>query len=127
MTNDRTVHLFSDDLLSKWGFSDGDVLSDPLYDLADERGLNWTKEKGLDKRAVLIRAVKEYLLPALDQRVEVETLLTSHNPIRATKIDGVEVDVLEDDTSRFHLTPEYVEVPLEVLYGWWIESGRERD
>jgi hypothetical protein len=117
----ETVHLFSQGLLSKWGFSDGDVLDDPLWDEADRRG---DDPRGHDEHAVLIRAVREYLLPRLDQSVEVETTSTIHNPIRATKVDGVEVEVDgNSDYDDIHLTPEWVEVPLAVLYEWWVSPN----
>lgn len=105
--SDRTLTLFSSDLLSKHGFNDGDS-PDEVWDLLDTAGRadvmrNW--------REVLLHLVEERLLPALDQRVEVYRLGTSHNPIRALTIDGVDVESMGD--AVVELTPESVEVPME--------------
>lgn len=113
-----SVTLFSDGLLSKWGFSDGDVLDEPLWDHADELGIN---PRGGDIHAVLIRAVHEYLLPALDQDVQVYEIGTIHNPIRARTVDGVEVDTYTA-TPTIALTPDHVDVPMDVLWAWFVET-----
>lgn len=59
----KTVRLSGFDLLSKFGFNDGDLMKD---------------------HDTLVKAVREHLLPLLDPRVEIYEIGTSHNPIRVT-------------------------------------------
>lgn len=117
--------LISSGLLSKWGFCDGNVLEDDLYDELEEIGF-WDADLrsvgdpaaafSLEDRT-LIRLVREYLLPVLDQKVEVIEISSSHNPIRASKVDGVDVErCWYGDQPDPALTPESVVVPTaEVL------------
>jgi hypothetical protein len=113
------IRLYSDGLLSKWGFGDGDCLDEVLWDRCDELGL---RADG-DEHAVLIRAVREYLLPALAEHhdVVVFEIDTIHNPIRADTIDGIEIPPF-DSSFEMALTPEYVDVPFEVLWQWYLET-----
>jgi len=76
----ETVHLFTESLLSKWGFHDGDQL-DWL----------WSHHRKYDKHAVLIECVKRKMLPALTQKVEIREIGCCHNPCRAGTVDGVDV------------------------------------
>lgn len=109
----KELVLTSDGLLSKWGFWDGDE-PDELLDLMDERDMpyptidQWT--------AVLRRLVREYLLPAIDQRVEVVEIETSHNPIRARTVDGANIEDQWRTTATTALTPETVSVPIEDVF-----------
>jgi hypothetical protein len=117
--------LISSGLLSKWGFSDGDVLDDDLYEELQEIGFWEADLRSVGDPAeafslsdrVLIRLVREYLVPALDQDVEVVEIGSSHNPIRASKVDGVDVEgCWLGDQPDPALTPESVVVPTaEVL------------
>lgn len=99
--------LFSADLLSKWGFNDGD---DP------EVWLDYCEANGIDYNTVdfpLVELVRRYLLPALDQDVTVVEIETIHNPIRAETVDGIDVtEAWMGSTPEPHLTPERVDVPL---------------
>jgi major membrane immunogen (membrane-anchored lipoprotein) len=74
--------LYADDLLSKWGFSDGDRLSDWVYDRLNRFDFEY------DNHKVLEELVKRYLLPKLDKKVEIYFISTIHNPVRAEMIDG---------------------------------------
>lgn len=97
----ETVTLFADGLLSKWGFCDGDLL-DWLYEFGEH-----------DEHAVLCAIVRQKLLPALAQKVEVEEISTIHNPIRARTVDGKDVTHLHYDSSlrtEGLLTPASVDV-----------------
>lgn len=93
-----TLILFTDGLLSKWGFDDGDPF-DPVYEWFHEQHgdslMNHcdcpTFDLGVDDRELLVELVKRHVLPVLDQRLEVEVIGTIHNPIRACSIDGVPV------------------------------------
>lgn len=102
------LHLFAESLFSKWGFNDGDI-PDHIADALDDAGLptnGW--------RVVLCRLVREHLVPALDQRVEVTEIETCHNPIRASTVDGVDVeDCWYGDVPKPALTPDAVEIPLD--------------
>lgn len=95
------VTFFTESLLSKWGFSDGDLL-------------DWLYEFGIrDKHAVLCAVVRQKVLPALAQRVEVDEIGTCHNPIRARTVDGKDVTHMHYDAvlhTKGMLTPESVDV-----------------
>jgi len=84
-----TFTLTAEDLASKWGFADGDLFFDFLWDhdLGD-----------VDKHRVLVEAVRRYLLPLLPG-VQVYEIETIHNPIRTEDtIPGDDVAVtIEDD------------------------------
>lgn len=96
----ETVTLFAYGLLSKWGFCDGGEL-------------DWLFDFGIrDKHAVLCAVVRQKLLPALAQKVEVEEISTCHNPIRARTVDGKDVTNLWYDAAfeKKLLTPDSVTV-----------------
>lgn len=104
--------LRSDCLLSKWGFNDGDE-PDYWLDWCDEQGIDYNA-RGWHWHTTLRRLVRKYLAPKLDQRVELVDIETTHNPIRAETVDGVEVDWYA--ASPITLTPDHVEIPFpEVL------------
>jgi hypothetical protein len=120
---DATITLHTDGLYSKWGFGDGDVLDDVLYDLG--YGDQWEKERAwinadhsrfsFDHR-VLIRVVHHVVVPALAAHHQiggVYTIHTIHNPVRATHCDGVEIDTYNGPASG--LTPATVEVPVDLI------------
>jgi len=83
MTN---LILRADGLLSKWGFRDGDVLSEYLYENMTEYNEYTAVVK--DHHA-LEELVKRYLLPKLKKKVEIQFIETIHNPVRAEMIDGI--------------------------------------
>lgn len=93
------MRFYTDSLLSKWGFGDGDMLDDLLFD----NGLPYGHD-------VLIRVVRNKILPVIQQNVEVYEISTNHNPIRAKAVDGIEVDDYNYNPN-IKLTPEYVDVP----------------
>ena len=108
----ESLYLPAEGLLSKWGFNDGDE-PDDFLDWCEEQGIPYD---GLDWKLMLRRLVREYLIPALDQRVEVVEVDTAHNPIRAASVDGEDVTgcwVGADDDPE--LTPYGVEVSYEVV------------
>jgi hypothetical protein len=82
--------LFAVSLCSKWGFADGDLLtSDPYYEwLLQDLGVDQRRPLFMFQHEVLCDLVEKYLLPLLPVPVTVERVSTSHNPIRATSIDG---------------------------------------
>jgi hypothetical protein len=106
-----SLTLFSSGLLSKWGFSDGDI-PDQLLDWCDTRSIPYPA----DWHATLRHLVREHLIPALDQTVTVTEIETSHNPIRAETVDGVDVtECWSGDQDEPTLTPEFVDVPYSVV------------
>lgn len=72
------LHALS--LCSRYGFSDGDLLSDEDFDARLYQGDGMYISDDLP----LMAAVRKYLVPKLDPRVEIEEICTHHNPIRAT-------------------------------------------
>lgn len=103
-----TYTLFASGLLSKFGFSDGDLLDDYAFDEV--------LPEDLSRHVPLIAAVRKYLLPALDSRVEVEEIDTIHNPIRAT-----------DETRQYVDESVSVEVTFEQIMDAYREAeGVER-
>jgi hypothetical protein len=75
--------MYADDLLSKWGFGDGDRLSDFMYEN------NSKFESKVDSHKLLEELVKIYLLPKLKDKVEIFYVQSNHNPVRAEMINGV--------------------------------------
>lgn len=110
MSDEPSITLHSAGLLSKWGFNDGDA-PDAWLDWLDERGIPYGNDVWRE-RWPLVQLVLRYLIPQLDQPVEVYEISTCHNPIRAYSINGVEVDGTEDDSD---LTPESVNVPFSAV------------
>ncbi len=92
-------------LLSKWGFGDGSMLDDLIFDAGIE----------LDEHELLIRVVRSFVLPQIDQHVDVFEIGSIHNPIRADAVDGKKVDNYSDDHGVPPLTPEFVDVPDDVI------------
>lgn len=115
----KELVLTSESLLSKCGFNDGDEPEDLLV-LLDDVGVLGGYDYYLPDKVwhnVLCRLVREWLLPRLDQHVEVEVLDTNHNPIRARTVNGRDVSRLWHRTQepRPDLTPESVRVPIDVV------------
>lgn len=122
-----TVGFPTSGLLSKWGFGDGDMLDDWLFDHGFRRPDSWepNPEHPLPKwnhdedphgfrHRVLIRVVREHVLPAIEQDIEVYEISTNHNPIRARTVNGAEWDAYTASVDGV-LTPEWVEVGEDVL------------
>jgi hypothetical protein len=110
------VRLDTGGLMSKWGFDDGDpfIEHDDLYPAID----------GVDSRTLLVELVKQFVLPVLDQAVEVEVIGTCHNPVRACRVDGVHIQ----DEVHYGRLPEPVELTpdcVEVPYAQVIEVAAE--
>ena len=105
--------LHSHGLLSKWGFDDGRP-PDTVLDAFDAAGIDYNRDTW---ERTLCRLVRKHLLPALDQRVQVEEIGTSHNPIRATAIAGVhvsdDVHYAREEWSGPDLTPSWVVVSVD--------------
>lgn len=68
------IILHASDLYSKWGFQDGDLLMDTQFDEQLEK---------MDDHKALESLIREFLLPALPDPVEIEFYESIHNPVRA--------------------------------------------
>lgn len=114
MSDEPTLLLVADGLLSKWGFLDGDT-PDEVLDYCDKHGLTYGDKDW--REDVLPMLVRTYLLPELEKHhtITLTTIGTSHNPIRASIVDGqdVEDEWTEDTTTT--LTPECVNVPMTAV------------
>lgn len=95
----RSVYLPSDDLFTKFGFSDGDLLNDVLDDHYPDGVPNLPGDHLGFRHRVLVRVVREHLLPRCPS-ADVYEISTLHNPIR-----------YEDSVSRF--TEVEVWVPVD--------------
>lgn len=117
------LRLRADDLLSKWGFWDGDI-PHSVWDAWNARyGDVWSAPIIDAWEEVLARLVKERLLPVIEQDVEWYEI-GSHNPIRARRIDGVEVDDLALSRERtITLTPEFVDIPMDEVLDLLLEAA----
>lgn len=105
------ITLFSDSLLSKWGFNDG---ADP------DAWLDWCDAQGIDHNRIdypLARLVRDHLIPVIEQTITVVDVESSHNPIRAQTVDGADMtEVWFGRAPEPTLTPDAVDVPMtEVL------------
>jgi hypothetical protein len=110
-----TLELFAWGLLSKWGFGDGDMPEEVMdYLDAVGRGHEYVD---VDWHVALRKLVRRYLLPALAEhhQIEVYDIDTIHNPIRAAKLDGQDVDHYAEKPWDTPLTPESVVVPWSAI------------
>lgn len=115
-TGEPGITLYSDGLLSKWGFDDGDA-PDGWLDWCADQGIDWRTHRSW-RDGTLPELVRRFLLPKIEQQIEVVNISTAHNPIRAETVDGQDVSDLwyEPDAELPALTPESVTVPMaEVL------------
>jgi hypothetical protein len=112
------ITLLSADLLSKWGFNDGDE---------PEEWIDYCEANGIDFNEVdfpLVALVRKYLLPEIEQDVTVVELDTIHNPIRAERVEGVDVtSVWLGRAPEPQLTPERVEIPMSEVARLALEGG----
>lgn len=90
-----TVHLFAPSLFSKWGFNDGGLLLDWLFDYADDADVDRLSKS--DYHRALRKLVREHLAPLLPGEFELCDIETSHNPIRVRTWHGQEWDDYADD------------------------------
>lgn len=110
--------LHSRSLASKYGFNDGDE-PDHLLDWLDVHHPEYDYATA-DWHPTLIRLVETYLLPALKEDVEILTIDTIHNPVRAARVNGNDL-VYEDD-----LEEATVAIPFEDVWKVIEEIGNPR-
>jgi len=105
------MRIYTEGLLSKWGFRDGDVLDDFLRDAQEDGRLPAGR---LNEHGILRALVRRFIEPVLEQTVELVDIETIHNPIRAESVDGVKCDWYDYERNP-SLTPEFVDVPDETI------------
>lgn len=107
------LRLYGSSLTSKWGFSDGDVVFDWLYDNGYE---NDVPENGIAEHDVLADLVRTHLVPVIEaagHTIELVEIGTIHNPIRAERIDGQPIDWYDLDNDS--IDELYVDVTREQI------------
>ena len=113
VTEDQAITLHARDVLSKWGFDDGDLM------LHDQRCRAILEEfQGVTSHELLVAVVRRCLLPRLHQHVELAELVTLHNPARAESVDGVKLDGYGspvDGDDYVDLTPDLIVVALDEI------------
>ncbi len=105
---EMSIRFFTNDLLSKYGFGDGDL----LVCLLSDHGFTDMHNQ------VLAEAVVQYIVPTVNRKIELLQVenwnWTAHNPIRAKRVDGVEVDDTGDN-ENLALTPRFVDIEKEAI------------
>jgi hypothetical protein len=101
------MRFYTSSLLTKFGFEDGDQLTNILLDNGFELQ---------NSEYLLRRIVRERILPVLDQKVEVQDI-GMHNPIRAVSIDGINIDTnINNSQHSLALSPKYIDVDNEDIF-----------
>ena len=102
-------------LLSKWGFCDGDIMEEFATDHSID--LPYTEFGFSISHRILIEVVEKHLLPQLHQQVVIVTINCIHNPIRASTVDGKDVEHLwtNNKCPIDIITPASVDIPDETL------------
>lgn len=106
-----TYILSGDDLLSKFGFGDGDIFDDQIYDYEEAANL---KDR-ISSDAVLKAVVMKYLYPLLPNGIMIETINTHHNPIRL--VQGSFRDIALITSIEIAVTKEQVEEVIKEVMG----------
>lgn len=68
--------LYGSDILSKFGFGDGDMFEDQIWDYEEQHSVT------IDCAVVLWKVVRKYLVPLPPEGIELEFIGTNHNPVR---------------------------------------------
>ena len=118
------MNLRADDLLSKFGFNQGDLLIDFRWG-ADINVID--PEAVVDYRSALVALAQRHLAPCLDQNVVVEHV-GGHNPARAVSVDGLDMRPwLGWGGPDITLTPAVVKVPDDVVWALLAEFAHDGD
>jgi hypothetical protein len=105
------------ELLSKWGLEDGDILQSLLVQHGFDLGT-------LNDHDVLRSIIKELVIPAIVNCVEIQELSTLHNPVRITAVDGAPVDNSRASHPEIDLQPTVIDVPDEVVLEYAARAAR---
>jgi len=104
----KKIRFCTDSLLSKWGFCDGDKLEDLFFS-----NINKFNNKSMGEHDLLVLTVKKFIIPKIKNNIEIEEIITNHNPIRASKVDNKNIDWFNDTDIK--LEPEYIDVNIEEI------------
>lgn len=117
---DDTLVLSAASLCSKWGFCDGDILSEDVSDrwLSEEFGRDWWTS--IKHHTLLCLLVERHLLPLLPAGVETYVIGGCHNPIRVKSVNGEEWD----NYSHFP-HPDLVDISARVSREEVVSAARE--
>lgn len=113
--------------MSKWGFMDGDILDDILWELYEGRlpeKYVFEGRRGSDcdhgfSHALLIETVKRKLLPVMPEGFKIKHFSSLHNPVRAhedcedIEVGDIYVIVQPDDVAQIaeQMVMEYFNGP----------------
>jgi len=115
-TTKSYIRFFADDLFSKWGFGDGDMLSDNLDD-----HLSRGEYSALirNEHEILNAAVKKFLVPEIEKngyKLDLAFIGCCHNPTRTRSVNGVQADWYADHavdtTDGSDIEPGHVDVEI---------------
>lgn len=83
-----TFHMDANSLISKWGFGDGDALSDWWWD-------NYDEDPPFNDHEALYTLALTHLMPLIRAEGwdgELVRIATIHNPVRIEHLNGQDVD-----------------------------------
>ena len=80
--SEQMIAFDTESFLSKWGFGDGDMLDDLLW----ENGFE-DPPQGFGHR-VLEEVIRQKVLPEVKDELEVDIIQGIHNPVRALTVNG---------------------------------------
>lgn len=113
------MRFYTSGLLSKWGFIDGGLLDDMLYGLLESREISLRQLDAVDSRKLLCWAVENYVLPKIKSDVGIVFRATSHNPVRADRVNGMDVDWFSEN--EFEIEPAFVDVDDRIILAKAVE------
>lgn len=105
------MRFYTADLLSKWGFDDGDLIDNFLQSHQFPIDI-------IDTTPLWQRVFAELVLPAIENEIEFAWEPSMHNSALAKTVDGVKVGRSADRHSEIHIRPEYVDVPDDDILRW---------
>ncbi|WP_234551460.1 hypothetical protein [Rhodococcus qingshengii] len=90
----RDLDLFAFSLFSKWGFDDGGLLLEWMFDAEDDESIDFSYDdiRAADHHAALVELVTAHLLPLIPGDFTTYVTSTSHNPIRIETWRGQDWD-----------------------------------
>lgn len=111
----ETFRFYTDGILNKCAYGDGNILNQIFYD--------WEVNFGSTDHESLYKVVSELVVPKTTshKNIELHFIQTSHNPARAYSVDGVEV-YYSNPNDAIKFEPEYVEITgqelIDCLSNW---------
>lgn len=117
------MYFSTNDLQSKWGYLDGNILQHLIKEHMPEvdekvreeidNNIPWKEAVGIFFEDHLLEIiVRKYILPKLPHEIVLQNWV-GHNPIRAKMIDGVKIDTHE--VPLFDFEPSYIVVDDDII------------